>query len=449
MDASPFELRILGPTELRGGRPESDDAKVRTPKRLALLAYLALDTADGFRRRDQIVGLFWPDLPQEAARTQLRKAIHAVRESLGAEAIVSRGESELRIDPAYLWCDAVTIQQHIKDERWGEALALYRGDLLEGLFPEGVSQEFEEWLADRRKALRSLAAAAAWECSREEEVRGDRKAASVMARRALDLTPDDEAGVRRLIDLLDRHGDRGGALRVYDEWKTRLQSEFGVEPAPETRKLVRRVQAARKGESHETPPTAALILPAAAADALRADQSSPPSRSVPAHAAAPTPRSRMLSFAVVAGLVIVSAAVWLIVARAEAPPPNSVAVLPFRAIGDSSITTLSRGMTEALSDALIAIPELQVRSAAYARDALSAGGDVDEIGRRLRVAFVVDGTVEADGRRQRLSLRLVRTRDAVAVWAGRYDLVEGSTADFVSRSAHDVTDAVKTRAAVR
>ena len=32
------------------------------PKRLALLVYLALDDATGFRRRDSAVAYFWPEL---------------------------------------------------------------------------------------------------------------------------------------------------------------------------------------------------------------------------------------------------------------------------------------------------------------------------------------------------------------------------------------------------
>jgi len=84
-----------------------------------------------------------------------------------------------------------------------------------------------------------------------------------MARRALELAPDDEQCVRDLISLLDRAGDRGGALRVYSEWQARLFKEYGVEPAPETRKLARRVQSARKGESHETQPTTAFVAKSA------------------------------------------------------------------------------------------------------------------------------------------------------------------------------------------
>lgn len=414
MDSAPFELRILGHTEVVGPGIGADDANLHTPKRMALLAYLALATADGYRRRDQIVGLFWPELGQEAARTQLRKALFALRESLGAEAVVSRGEGEVRLDSDHVWCDAVVLPRLAMAGRWAEALGLYRGELLEGLFAEGVAQQFDEWLSEQRRALREHAATAAWECSRLEEERGDRKAAAVLARRALELAPDDENGVRRLMSLLDRQGDRGGALRVYADWQARLLKEYGVEPAPETRKLARRIQSARKGESHETPPTMAPIAVA----------------STPVVAAAatanPLPRSRH-AWPVLAGLaavlLIAVAGAALVRSGTTAPAnPLSVAVLPLRPIGDNALAGVGESVAEELTTALVQAGSLTVRAASRARDVVDRGGDVDRIGRGLGVAWVVDGGVQQGPGQLRVTLRLVRAVDGVAIWAGTYDM---------------------------
>lgn len=437
MEHAPFELHVLGPTELRGSRTELDDANLRPPKRLALLTWLAIETADGYRRRDQIVGLFWPDLEQDAARAQLRKALFSIREGLGPDAILTRGEGEVRLDSARTWCDAVALVQLARQGRWPEALALYRGDLLEGLFAEGVAQEFEEWLADRRRVLREQAALAAWECSRIEEERGDRKAAAVMARRALDLAPDDEEGVRRLIAILDRHGDRGGALRVYSEWQARLLAEYGVEPAPETRKLARRVQAARKGESHETPPTQQFLAPVQLPEA-------------PGEAPKPAKPRRSYWPVVAGGAIVLAAAVILgaLVSDGGRTPSfatASVAILPLQAIGDATLTGLAEGIAEELTTALVLDSSLTVRSMARARDAVADGGDADRIGRRLRVAYLVDGSVQRGAGRLRVNLRLVRTADAMAVWAGSFDEEDGNLAVVAQRIAASAAPAIAAR----
>jgi DNA-binding SARP family transcriptional activator len=301
MNEGLVQLRIFGHTELSrpGGRTGS--GLLRQPKRLALLAYLSLSTADGYRRRDQIVALFWPDLDQAHARTQLRKLLHALRSMIGAEALLTRGEEEIRLDPERVWCDAVAFTRSIKERQWGEALELYRGDLLEGLFPGGVGQEFETWLEDQRGMLREQASQAAWECSSRADLAGRRAEALELARRAVELDPDDEEGVRRLIAVLDRYGDRAGALRLYTEWRARLQAEYGAEPAPETRKLVRKVQAHRKGESAETPASLKTLTPPS--ETLR--ESASPAE-LPAANLAPAQHRRPRPHVAVAGAVVLS-----------------------------------------------------------------------------------------------------------------------------------------------
>ena len=61
-----------------------------------------------------------------------------------------------------------------------------------------------------------------------------RTAEAGQARRAVELDPDDEQGVARLIALLDLHGDRSGALSVYAALERRLAEGFSAQPAPET-----------------------------------------------------------------------------------------------------------------------------------------------------------------------------------------------------------------------
>jgi DNA-binding SARP family transcriptional activator/TolB-like protein len=416
MDQPPFKLRILGPTELLGQAPGAGEAVVRQPKRLALLAYLALSTADGFRRRDKVTALFWPELDQAQSRTYLRKALHGISEALGADIFVTRGDDEVRLDSAKVACDAVSLLEHASAGRWSDALALHRGDLLEGLFPEGVAQEFQEWLDHERRVLRERAATAAWECSRIEDERGDRKAAAVLARRALELTPDDEVGVRRLMNLLDRQGDRAGGLRVYSEWQARLQKEYGVEPAPETRKLARRIQAARKGESHETPPTATAgtaSAPGPVPDHPHADE---PQRHFE------VARKYWLGAAVVLiGAVGVAITLTRTHSAESGLEGRSVAVLPLRDIGGAGEGNDAERMTEELTTALAELRTLTVRPSSPVPDTLERGSDLSRIGRRLGVAFVVDGAVQRGPSRLRVTLRLVRTSDGVTVWASSYD----------------------------
>src|SRR3954463_10870663 len=51
-------------------------------KARALLVYLAIE-ADRPHHRDALVGLLWPELPDTAARTNLRQALANLRETIG------------------------------------------------------------------------------------------------------------------------------------------------------------------------------------------------------------------------------------------------------------------------------------------------------------------------------------------------------------------------------
>jgi len=86
-----LELRTLGGLELRraeGGTPGPIPLQT---KRLVLLAHLAAFPAKGFRRRDSLLALFWPDLDQEAARQALNQALSFLRRHLPVGVLVTRG----------------------------------------------------------------------------------------------------------------------------------------------------------------------------------------------------------------------------------------------------------------------------------------------------------------------------------------------------------------------
>lgn len=114
-------------------------------KRVALLTYLAVASPRGFHRRDTLLGLLWPELDAEHARDALSQAVYRLRQSLGPQAIASRGKEELAVDTGSIWCDAVAFERTLDAGSVREALEHYRGDLLPGFFLSGAP-EWERWL---------------------------------------------------------------------------------------------------------------------------------------------------------------------------------------------------------------------------------------------------------------------------------------------------------------
>jgi len=97
--------------------------------------------------------------------------------------------------------------------RSADAVALYRGDFLDGFFLSHAAQAFEHWVDEQRARLRGMAARAVWAVAATRRAAGDVSGAVDMARRAASFSPDSEPEVARVIAFLDAAGDRGGSAR--------------------------------------------------------------------------------------------------------------------------------------------------------------------------------------------------------------------------------------------
>jgi len=235
------ELRILGALRLTASHRPDVESIVHQAKRAALLAYLAGAVPRGPHRRDKLLALFWPELDEPRARAALSQAVYVLRSALGEHAITGRGDGEVGLNGDSVWCDATAFEAALDAGNSAEALALYRGDLLDGFFISGAP-EFERWLDGERERLRRRASEGAWALSEAKASAGDAFEAARWGRQAADLMPADEAGARRLMKLLHALGDRAAAMQVYETVSTRLRQEYELEPSAETHALATSVR---------------------------------------------------------------------------------------------------------------------------------------------------------------------------------------------------------------
>ncbi|HXY70367.1 MAG TPA: BTAD domain-containing putative transcriptional regulator, partial [Gemmatimonadales bacterium] len=232
-----LRLTTLGAVDLRDRHGHAVRDVLAQPKRLALLAYLAVEGSRGPVSRDTVLALFWPESDEARARNALSQSLHHLRQALGPGAVEGRGVHSLAVDGERLWCDAVVFAAALERGDVEMALDLYRGEFCPALFVSGAPQ-VEQWIDAQRRRLRGLALAALRASAERLEARGDGEAAARAARRALALHPDDEAEVRALLALLERSGDATGALLAYREYERRLADDLETGPSPETRRLV-------------------------------------------------------------------------------------------------------------------------------------------------------------------------------------------------------------------
>jgi adenylate cyclase len=101
---------------------------------------------------------------------------------------------------------------------------------------------------------------------------------------------------------------------------------------------------------------------------------------------------------------------------------NSIAVLPFTNIsGKADEDYFSDGMTEELLNVLAKVPQLKVVARTSVFQFKEKGGDVREIGRKLGVTNIVEGSVRRDGADVRITAQLVRVADGFHIWSETYD----------------------------
>jgi serine/threonine-protein kinase len=236
------ELRVLGSPAITTSSGTPLGSVRAQPKRVALLTYLALARSRSAHTRDHVLARLWPELDESHARAALRQAVHHLRHELGEQAIITSGYDELRFNPACVDCDAICFEAELDANRPEEALALYRGDLLEGFFVT-AAPGFEQWLEEERARLRARAAAGAWTVAERRARCGDADDAARWGKRALGLSHDDELVLQRLLRLLEQLGDRVRAVLEYHAFARRMRREYEMEPSAETRRIVDAIRA--------------------------------------------------------------------------------------------------------------------------------------------------------------------------------------------------------------
>jgi TolB-like protein/tetratricopeptide (TPR) repeat protein len=131
---------------------------------------------------------------------------------------------------------------------------------------------------------------------------------------------------------------------------------------------------------------------------------------------------------------------------AAAAPIESIAVLPFADMSPGRDQEFfSDGLTEELLNHLARVPELRVAARTSSFAFRSYDGDVRDIGRRLGVQAVLEGSVRRDGDRLRVSAKLVDTGTGYQIWSDSFD--GGATDVFGLQEdiAHAVVAALRQR----
>ncbi|MCX5513313.1 hypothetical protein C3941_00445 [Kaistia algarum] len=192
--------------------------------RAAALVKLLAVTPQHRLHREQVMDLFWPDADPDAAGAGLRKAVHFARKALGdngwieilGDSVALAPEAEIVVDAAQFEAATEAALRAPSPADCAAAADLYTGDLL----PDDL---YVEWLSAPRSSLHQrflelLRVGKLWQ-------------------RLIAVAPSDEPAQCALMQAALDSGNRGEAIRLFNQLRQSLHVELGVGPSSEAVRL--------------------------------------------------------------------------------------------------------------------------------------------------------------------------------------------------------------------
>jgi predicted ATPase/DNA-binding SARP family transcriptional activator len=236
-----LKIHTLGNLSVQlGGQPITGFESRKVP---ALLVYLASHPRP--HPREVLAEMLWENRAQSQSLANLRVILTSLRQKLGPYFTITRETVELNPDCAW-WLDTAEFERclsepHQTPAQLEMALALYRGDFLDGFYVD--SDAFDDWIRIERERLRFLAIDALDRLAQLHRTDGDFAAALNWTTRLLQMDSLREASHRQMMQLLALSGQREAALAQYEVCRHALEDELHLTPMPDTTTLYERIRA--------------------------------------------------------------------------------------------------------------------------------------------------------------------------------------------------------------
>lgn len=330
-------------------------------KSLALLGLLARSEDRGLSR-DKIVAYLWPETDGDRAGHRLTQVLYALRRDLQAEALFLGG-TDLRLNPEVMSSDTRDFSAARRAGDLELAISLYDGPFLDGFFL-ARAPAFERWVEGERMGLASEYADALETLAADSAAQGDHRRAAHWWRKLADQDPLSSRVTVHLMSALAAAGSRAAALEHASEYESLVRDELGAVPNPAVIALATQL---RQGPC---PPA------------------SPP--------------------------------------QAARQSPIAIAVLPFVNLSPVEHNDyFVEGLAEDLAGALAKVDGVRVVARTSVQAFRGVELDAREIGRRLGVVALIEGTVRQSADRVRLTVQLVDSLHGCQVWSDRYERPTG------------------------
>jgi TolB-like protein/DNA-binding SARP family transcriptional activator len=384
--AMALKINLLGPFAAIGARSET--LNITSQRSRALLACLAIEPGNSWTRA-RLATLLWQSGGEQQQRSSLRQELAQLRKSLGLRKVADWGAATHVQMPKSVITDVALFRAAVAAKDAGRAASIWRGDLLQGSTLKDHS--FVDWLALSRARLHKEAVGCFAQALSGLANDQDPLEFEEIAKRLVSLDPASEAGHvclmrcaatrRDITAVVDRHRDYVAALALLRR-----------KPSPAMQQLLERSSA---------------IITRAPTTRTRGDSARWIAEINRQHLVAAAPPATGLS-------------------RIESAP--SLAVMPFvDPSARAASTALADGLTEETTTAMARVPGLFVTARQSCMVYKNSLVDARTIASDLGVRYLLEGSVERNGKAIRINVRLIDGDSGFQVWANNYDAL---LADF-------------------
>ena len=194
--------------------------------------------------KEEIGGMFWPELSPQQLKTRFKNEIYRLRRALGQDTILFDGEFyyfnknldyEFDVDIFKAGLENARISQNM-DEKISHYQAAV--NVVHGLFLEDVGSL---WVMTEREHLNQEYLSALLSLSRLYLGIGHERNALQACQQLLARDPCYEEAHRLIMQIYDLLGDRPAVVRQYQTCKATLKTVLGLSPSPKTEELFRQL----------------------------------------------------------------------------------------------------------------------------------------------------------------------------------------------------------------
>ncbi len=329
-----------------------------------MLAILAL-SPNRTVLRNHITALLWSTRGQEQARASLRQSVHELQQTLSVAGagLLCADRNHLALSEGRFWVDAVLLMCATPSRP--ELLDLFCCPLLEDL--QGLDPAFDRWLVNQSERLLQGARSIG-----ETILAAQRSAPGILkvADQLLRIDPAHEPAWRAVMSVHVENGDHSAALAAYERCRSALVQVWQLVPSPPTEDLAAGVRA------HVAMP-----------------RDAPPQRLIVDTSARPDGIGRNVR----------------------------LKVMPLRRVEPGADNALALALAEEITTALARFRWITCVVNVGSPDVLGKDRPDGSDRSPSDLDFILDGTIQRDGSRVRIIMRLSDIRSGGVVWARRFD----------------------------